>query len=323
MRYKIVILGNTGNNPFDAYSWFVRTTAQGFYLNGHEVVGFDYKSHSIEQIRDFLFDYKPNILFTHLTFHNKHDKFTIMDIFNNLRSLIGTIVIHTLSDARTEPRYNGDISHAFDMALISTYKNIDKFQKYWNIPVYYWPYSSLTYDSRGKYKKELDFKKPVFPGNPGSHKDRTEFVQKLQSNMDIKVIKTKSKDDIRNRTLNFSASSSAVLCLSTRYEMNNGFTDVRPYQFGGSGSIMICRPHDIQKYIIPEDLYFTFYSYDNKGLEQVKEHWEKIKKMSDNEKDEMKQKVFDFIQKYHSSKVRMAQTIELIEGKREKLDIFL
>lgn len=323
MSYKIVILGNTGNNIDKAYSWFCLTLSQGLKLNGHEVVGFDYKSHSIEQIRDFLFDYKPDILFTHLTMHGHHDKFTMMEVFDNLRSLFGTIIIHTLSDARTEPRYSGDISHAFDMALISTYKNINKFQKYWNIPIHYWPYSSLTYNSRGKYKKELDFGKPVFPGNPGSHKDRANFIQKLQSNMDVKVIKTKSKDDIRGRTLDFSASNPCVLCLSTRYEMNNGFTDVRKYQFGGAGAIMICRPHDIASKIIPDNLWFPFYSYDNRGVEQVKEYWDKIKKMGDNEKNKMKQKVFDFIQKYHSSKVRMQQTIELIEGKRDKLDIFL
>ena len=45
--------------------------------------------------------------------------------------------------------------------------------------------------------------------------------------------------------------------------------------------------------------------------------------MTDNEKNDMRQKAFDFVQKYHSSKERMRQTIELIEEKRDKLDIFL
>ena len=322
MSYKICILGNTGNNPFNDYSWFVRTTAQGMYLNGYDVIGYDYKSHTIDQINDFLFESDVKFIFTHLTFHdNSHDKYDIMEIFDNLKNLKDVKIIHTLSDAREEPRYKGDISYAFDMALISTYYNVDKFQKYWKIPVYYWPYSSLTYDKMGTYRKELDFKKPVFPGNPYSHADRSDFLRKLQRKLNLKIIKTKSEDDIRNKTLDFSASSPCVLCLSTRYEMNNGFSDVRPYQYGGAGAIILGRPHDIQKYIIPEEMWFPFYDYND--IKAVEEQWKKINKLSTNEKNKIKENIFNFIQKYHSSKVRMAQTIELIEGKRNKLNIFL
>jgi len=130
MKYKICILGNTGNNPLSAYSWFVRTTANGMKENDHEVYGFDYKKHSIDKIQDFLFDLKPDILFTHLTMHEHHDKYDIMEIFDSLRSLYDTKIIHTMQDARDEPRYNGDISHAFDLALVSQIQNIKKFETY-------------------------------------------------------------------------------------------------------------------------------------------------------------------------------------------------
>lgn len=130
MAYKICILGNTGKNINQAYSWFVKTAAEGMRLNGHEVVGFDYKSHSIEQIRDFLFDCEADIIFTHLTMHQHHNKYDMMEIFDELRSLTGTIIIHTMQDARSEPRYTGDISHAFDLALVAQTENIEKFQKY-------------------------------------------------------------------------------------------------------------------------------------------------------------------------------------------------
>jgi hypothetical protein len=44
-----------------------------------------------------------------------------------------------------------------------------------------------------------------------------------------------------------------------------------------------------------------------------------------NKKDLMplKKKAFDFIQKYHSSKERMRQTLEIIEGKRSRLSVYL
>lgn len=322
MGYRIVILGNTGKDIRKAYSWFVKTTYEGMTLNGHEVVGFDYKSHSIDQIRDFLFSYQPDILFTHLTMHKHHDSFDMMDIFDSLRNLYDTKVIHTMQDARPNPRYSGDISHAFDLALVAQTENIEKFQKKWKIPVYYWPYSSLTYKDMGKYRPELDFKKPVFPGNPMSHPDRSAFIKKLQSVMDIKIIQTKSKDDIRDKTLNFAASSPCVLGLCTGYDKNIwGYNEVRCWQFMGAGSIMIMRDYECNKYIFPPNLYFGFDSYKDPKI--VKSIWNKIKRMSDKDKNDMRKKAFDFIQSYHSSKVRMAQTIEVIEGKREKLDIFL
>ena len=130
MKYNICILGNTTNNIKNSYSWFVKTVYQGCVLNGHNVVGFDYKSHTIDEINDFLFSNKFDVIFTHLTMHQHHDKYDMMEIFDNLRSLYGTKIIHSLQDARSEPRYNGDISNAFDMALISQYKNIEKFQNY-------------------------------------------------------------------------------------------------------------------------------------------------------------------------------------------------
>jgi len=45
--------------------------------------------------------------------------------------------------------------------------------------------------------------------------------------------------------------------------------------------------------------------------------------MSDEEKFKMKERAFNFVQKYHSCKTRMAETIELIKGNRNTLNIFL
>jgi len=322
MTYNICILGNTGKNIKSAYSWFVKTIHEGLKLNGHNVYGFDYKSHSIDEIKDFLFSRNPNILFTHLTMHKHHDKFEMMELFDTLRNLYDTKVIHTMQDARSEPRYDGDISHAFDLALVAQKRNIEKFQNCWNIPVYYWPYSSLTYDKMGKYRKELDFGMPVFPGNPNSHPDRSDFIRKLKNIMNIKVIQTQSAEDIRGKTLDFSASTDCVLGLCTGYDKKIwGYNEVRFWQFLGAGAIMVARDYDCNKYIFPEGLYFGFDSYNDPSV--VKEYWQKINNMSEEKKNKMRENAFNFIQKYHSSKVRMSQTIELIEGKRNKLDIFL
>lgn len=214
---KICILGNTGNNINNSYSWFVKTIVQGMRLNNCEVTGFDYKSHSIDEIYEFFSDNNFDAVFTHLTFHKHHDIDDVMTIFSELRSN-DTKVIHTMQDAREEPRHKGNISDAFDFALVNQIENIKKFQKYWKIPVHYWPYSSMTYKTMGRYDKNLDFGVPVFPGGELTHEDRREFIRLLKGKMRIKTIGTRSREDIREKTQNFSVSSPCILGLSTRYD---------------------------------------------------------------------------------------------------------
>jgi hypothetical protein len=53
-----------------------------------------------------------------------------MGLFDTIKSHSDTKIIHTMQDAREEPRYKGDISAGFDMALVNQTENIPKFQKY-------------------------------------------------------------------------------------------------------------------------------------------------------------------------------------------------
>jgi hypothetical protein len=172
----------------------------------------------------------------------------------------------------------------------------------------------------GTYKQELDFGMPVFPGNPNSHEDRSEFLRKLQSVMKIKIIKTKSSEDVRDRTVDFAVSSKCILGLCTGHATSNHFLEVRPFQYGGSGAVMIIRKFKNMDDIIPENLYYPINGYDVEDAKQVKNHWKHIQKI---DTSKLREQMFNFIQTYHSSEVRMKQTVEILEGKREKLDIFL
>jgi hypothetical protein len=103
----------------------VKTVYDGFTNLGYNVEGFDYKTHTISQIRKYLFRKKPYILFTHLTMHGFHDKHQMMELFSELRRKTDTIVVHTLNDARHKPRYSSNISSAFDLALVGQTEDID------------------------------------------------------------------------------------------------------------------------------------------------------------------------------------------------------
>lgn len=169
------------------------------------------------------------------------------------------------------------------------------------------PYASLTYDEIGMYDKSLDFKMPVFTGSENAHKDRKKFIEKLKALMEIKVIQTQGPNDLRNKTLDLSASS-VILGLCTGYDVD-GYVDVRPFQYLGAGAVMIMRKFKGMDELIPEDLYYSFDSYDDPQI--VKQHWDEIQKTGNLR---LKRRVFDYMQQHHSSKVRIKQIIDILKG---------
>jgi len=315
---KTCIIGNVkAGKGGSTYSWFCLTYSQGLRLNGHQVMHIDHKTNSLEKIRQRLIQEKPRYAFTHLTCHgNVHNPYDTMQMYKDVKRAVGTRFIHTLNDARHEPRYSGDISHAIDAAFIgSAYTK--KFQNYWKVPTYYSPYTSLTYDKMASPAKDLSFGQPVFTGSVRAHRDRSQFIQQLQQVMPIKTFQTQSGNDLRHRTPELSVSAKCILGLCTGYDVD-GFVDVRPFQYLGTGAFMIMRKFMNMDKVIPDDLYVPFDSYNNPIV--VKDLWDEWK---NKDTTEIRKKAFDFIQQFHSSKVRMEQTIEILEGKRDKLDVFI
>ena len=302
---KALIIGNTNLN----YSWFVKTFTQGLTLNNVSVYHVDYKSTPLKELQWEILKIKPDYIFTHLSFHSHiHPTPTILNFFNNIKSKIDTKVIHTCQDARIQDRYMGDLSGAFDAAFVGTYAMQKNCSKAFKIPVFYSPYSSLTYKKMGEREKELCFKNPIFTGSPGAHRqgwadNRAQFIEDLRKIMNIKIFKTQSGQDLRERTLNLSFSAKCILGLCVGYEID-GYMDVRPFQYLGTGAFMIMRKFKDMDNYIPDDLYVPFDSYKNPMV--VKNLWDKWK----NENTmKMRKKAFKFIQQNHSSKVRLNKVL--------------
>ena len=313
MVKKAVILGNTKLN----YSWFVLTYRQGLKLNGVETFDIDYKSTPLNNIKQTILQIKPDVIFTHLSFHpHIHQTPTILEFFKDIKSKIPTKVVHTCNDARTHDRYMGDLRDVFDVAFVGTYPMVLNCQKAFKIPVAYMPYSSLTYDYayprwKEDYAPDLAFQNPVFTGSPNAHRtgwadNRAEFIEKLQQIMKIKIFKTQSGEDLRARTPELSVSAKCILGLCVGYEIE-GYMDVRPFQYLGTGAFMIMRKYnDMEKYI-PDDLYVPFDTYKKPMI--VKELWNKWK----NENTmEMREKAFQYVQFHHSSKKRIADVLHVL-----------
>lgn len=308
---KAVILGNTKMN----YSWFVQTYRQGLQKNGVEVFGIDYKTNNLFIIKQQLLDLKPEMVFTHLTFHahiNPID--SVLQMYRDVHKKVGTIFCHTCNDARNVDRYVGSVEGAYQIAFVGSYPLASNCQSFWNIPVYYMPYSSLCYDSMADRDPGLAYQNPVFTGSPNAHRtgwadNRAKFIADLQSIMPIEIFKTQSAGDLRNKSHVLSASARCILGLCVGYEIP-GYIDVRPFQYLGSGACMIMRTYPNTEHIIPSDLYYPIDGYGKADVYWVKKFYEDILK-TDN--SQMRKRAFDYIQAYHSCKVRMAEVLQCID----------
>ena len=308
MIKNVVIYGNTRLD----YSWFVKTFKEGLLLNGNMVHLIDYRTTPPARAYERMAQIKPDVCFTHLTFHNQiYPMNQVMNMFADARKNFGVKIVHVIMDAREEPRYAGDISQAFDCALLSQTKNLEKFQNYWKIPVYFFSYCSLTYNKMASPCGNLQFADPVFTGNPHAHEDRVAFLTELQHRMHIQTFVTQSKGDLRHRTPELSSSAWAILGLCTGYDID-GYIDVRPFQYMGAGAVMITRRFKGMDNVIPPDLYFPFDGYTPDDAEFVRECYKQ--KCYYNGNGKMREKAFKYIQQHHSSKVRLLDIMEAVNG---------
>jgi len=308
---KAVILGNTKLD----YSWFVKTYRQGLKKNDVDVYQIDYKSTSLANIKQILLQIKADMVFTHLSFHvNVNPIESVLQMYRDVHKKVGTIFAHTCNDAREVDRYMGSVEGAYQVAFVGTHALARNCQKAWNIPVHYMPYSSLCYDSVAPISPELSFREPVFTGSPGAHRtgwtdNRAQFIQDLQQILPLKIFQTQSANDLRKRSHDLSSSAECILGLCVGYEMD-GYMDVRPFQYLGSGACMIMRKFPNTEHIIPDDLYYPIHDYSQMAIHQVREMWQKILNTDTNP---MREKAFNYIQQNHSCKIRMAEVLRKVK----------
>ncbi len=301
---KACILGNTALG----YSWFVLTYRQGLRMNGVEVYEIDYKSNPINDIKKMLMKMKADIVFTHLTFHNIYSIPAVLQMFRDINKTVGTKFIHVTMDARGKDRYMADISGVFHLAVVGNHIMEESGRSAWNIPTMYSPYASMYYDKMSEPVNELVFTDALFTGNSRSHPDRTDFINKLSKRIPLKIITTQSGQDLRHRTHELSASAKCILGLCTGYDID-GYIDVRPFQYLGAGACMIIRKFKNMDRVIPEHLYFPIDSYSEKAADECAEYYRRSLK---EDTLEMRKEAFDFMQNYHSSKIRIKEILNKI-----------
>jgi hypothetical protein len=275
-------------------------------LNGHQVIEINYKSTPLYELKARLLYEKPALVFCHLTFHAILPVSLVLDIFREVNKAVGTRFIHTCNDARKVDRYMEDVSGAYHMGFVGTYDMVENCTKAWNIPVHYAPYSTLTYDKMAEPAPDLMFTDAVFTGSYGAHKDRLDFLSKLRKRIPLRIFETQSKEDLRNRTPELSASAKCILGLCTGYDID-GYIDVRPFQYLGTGACMIMRKFKDMDKLIPADLYFPIDSYDDAAADKAARDY-----ILSTDTTQKRNEAFRFMQAFHSSKVRIAEILKRI-----------
>lgn len=315
---RITLLGNTypvGCPHKKMYSWWMLTMVDGLKRLGYEVQLINYRDTNFKSIVNNITNFKSSHIWTHLTFHKIHPVNEIAEVFKKFRKN-GIKIGHFLGDARTEDRYLQDVSEFMDYAFMSNHEVIKNMEKHWNIPMWYLPYGSLTFDEFPKIHSMKD-ERMVFTGTRNVHQDRINFLNKLDRKTSILYFSNEKCLDRIEQTKQLAQSSESILALCTGYDSSvYGFMDVRFWQYLGAGGFVIGRRFPIQDLLIPNDLYIGFNDYSDNSVDYViEQHNQWLYDKTTLKKNNLQKAAFDFIQEKHSSIQRVKYIFDCIDGK--------
>jgi hypothetical protein len=303
------------------FSYFLAGTQEGAILNGCLFRPVDIRQ-SKESILKCLFEFRPHILFCHCIFGNVFRPTDQFEVLSDIRKKFGTKVYYHLGDTRTEPRYPYDISSFVDAVLVNQTENLKKFSQIWKVPTYHWPYGCFYQKEIADGNKEF-MHDLVFTGrlnDNGVHGQRTAFIKELRTKIPSFAIYPNDKyPDTKLLTAEIAASAIAILGVCAGYNIK-GYMDVRPFQYVGAGGFLLQRYYSEMDKVFNNDEHLVWFNNDNVSdflhiFEYYKRCKDKIKRI--------KNKGFEFCQKYHSYKRRVEDVINIAFGVSDRTRVLL
>lgn len=315
---RIALIGNI----IREYSAFVLGVRQGIFLLGHQYRGIDFRMSSIKFMTMLLEEFKPDYIFTHMILNEKIGKTPqTLDMLREIKEKFGTRVIHTMQDARDDSRYPHDISRGVDIGLLNQTQNLNRFEKTWKIPCYYWPYGCLKQDKIAEPVNKLEYKF-IYTGNveKGIYEERTKFVFDIQDQIPgLKITKTQARGDLRSRTPELAASATAVLGVGLRYDIG-GYIDVRPFQYLGAGALLITHEYKGMSRVFEYGKHLVvFNGYDVDTVKMLLEYYVENKE----EATRIRKDGFEYTQRCHNYTIRVGDVIDVLEGRRDRPRVFM
>jgi len=304
---RLACLGDWSNY----FSYFLYGSLEGAILNQCWFRPIDIRSPVKVIVRNIL-EFRPDILLAHMLFSEGVRPIPeTLDYLATVRKKVGTRVFYHLGDARTVPRYAGDISMAVDGCLVNQ-TNLTPFEEIWKVPCYHWPYAAFKQARiAGKVK---EFEHPlIFTGrlsDKGIHRNRTIFIRELQRLMPVKVYPDEKYPDTKLLTAEIAASATAILGVCAGYDIP-GYADVRPYQYPGAGGVLFQRYYlGLEEIFLDGKHMIFFYDDDPSNFEELYNKW--VFGEFSSLLSSIRQEAFSFLQRYHTYANRIKDVLNIV-----------
>jgi hypothetical protein len=158
----------------------------------------------------------------------------------------------------------------------------------------------------------------VFAGNVSKrneghlHHGRSEFITELSRRIDIKIFPDDKFGNTRFSTADIAASCDAVLGIQHGLHVD-GYLDTRPFQYCGAGGLYFHSECDaINQFFRPE---YHFIQYQHMNVDSFMGKYDQYVRGDKEAVNKIRQQAFDYTQKYHTAKHRIADVINVLDGK--------
>lgn len=206
------------------------------------------------------------------------------------------IIMHD-GDARTEARFPANVSWAVDLALC----NHTSSREVWGIQTLRWPYFAFAQRDIAAPREDLvcDL---LFAGRRGGgiYTARTAFLEALAARLGSGLRSFPTPEVPHTLMLTPEMAASAAAILGYGRPEQNGWLDVRIFQYPGAGGVLL---HDDAAEVL--EPYKHYIPYKGQDLESALEALGRAK----TEGEKIRQAGFVFVQREHSSVPRVRQAL--------------
>jgi len=315
-QIRIVILGDWGSY----LSYFLMGSMEGAIRNEVWCRPVDLFQ-SINKIRKQIMWFKPDIIVTHCIFAKRFEEIGVLDLLSEFKEK-GIKIFYHMGDARSVPRYPNDISKYIDFCLIN-HGLTKEFSKIWKVPCYQWPYMSLYQRSFGNENKDFKYD-VIFTGrlNKGHlhHGFRTDFIEKLQERIKVKVFPNEKYGNTRFETAEVAVSANAVLGVQMGLDIPM-YIDVRPFQYIGAGALYFHDRCDVMRAFFQPGYHYV--EYERGEVKDFLDKYNYYVKKYPKKGKRIREQGFQFCQTFHSTKERVGFILDVFQNSKVKNLIYL
>lgn len=257
------------------------------------------------QVRQRLRDVQPDIVWLHMGLWPPGTA-TAGDLAEAVKEHKGRgarVVLHD-GDVKARTRHPYDVSDWIDLALCN--HRHDRTE--WGIPTLYWPYAAFLQEEIAEpyphFQCDLFF---AGKAAKGIYDERGRLVEELKSRLNVLAMEPRADGNTMFLTPTIASSATCVLGFGRPEQAD--WIDTRVFQYPGAGAILV---HDDVKDFLPMG---SFAEYKTGNVDSIVEAVERVRRLPDAARWEIRRTAFEHVQLHHSWLARVQQVLETLEMK--------